>query len=126
MTDELKPCCDDLKAAMCSGTDNEAYGRLISYWQGRWHTGCRLKPMNFCPWCGKSLGDENKRAEVAVPDDDVTHIFDAMDKAKAERDALKAENERLRRALEEIAKWYGPETPAHQTAKAALDKEQGE
>lgn len=47
------PCCNEFERAQVSGTDNEAYGRLIRLeHDGSYTTGCDLPAIRFCPWCG--------------------------------------------------------------------------
>ena len=49
-------CCEPMIKAQESGTDNEAYGALISYYGGNdAGVGCDLPPITFCPWCGKKI-----------------------------------------------------------------------
>lgn len=51
-------CCDDMRHARQSGTDNEMYGALV-YWSGdKIVMGCDLPAIRFCPWCGHEKTDE--------------------------------------------------------------------
>jgi hypothetical protein len=47
-------CCEAWEKAQQSGTDNEAYGRLL-YGADDWRMGCDLPPVKFCPWCGAEV-----------------------------------------------------------------------
>ncbi len=52
----LKLCnCSERSAAQESGTDNEMYASALSGYQGFWEIGSGLKPIKYCPWCGKLL-----------------------------------------------------------------------
>lgn len=57
MKSEVIGCCDDFKKAQSSGTDNEMYGALISFFMDNWNAGCGLSSLYFCPWCGFRLSD---------------------------------------------------------------------
>ena len=49
-------CCFPMIDAQQAGTDNEAYGSLVSYsLEGIAEMGCDLPPITFCPWCGKKI-----------------------------------------------------------------------
>lgn len=47
--------CDDFKKAKEKYTDNEGYESLIYDHEDEdvWNIGCELKPLIYCPWCGK-------------------------------------------------------------------------
>ncbi len=47
--------CEEFQNANQSGTDNEAWGRLIRKDDRGWTIGCDLHPIIYCPWCGKKL-----------------------------------------------------------------------
>lgn len=48
--------CQAFKDAQLSGTDNEAWGRLIRRDGAEgWSIGIDLPPMKFCPWCGREV-----------------------------------------------------------------------
>ena len=48
-------CCEDMKHAQESGTDNECYGSAV--W-GAWSIGTSLPDISFCPWCGQPVREE--------------------------------------------------------------------
>ncbi len=55
-------CCPDFVAGCQDETDNEGYRALIQREDCMWndedgliHIGCGLKPIQFCPWCGKKI-----------------------------------------------------------------------
>ena len=48
-------CCAEFLSAMCDGTDNEGYGKLISLEDGKYSAGEGLNDLKFCPWCGANL-----------------------------------------------------------------------
>lgn len=59
----ITPCCQEFGKALQPCTDNEGYGRLVSWHSGQLPTmGCDLEPLRFCPWCGDklSLGNESQ------------------------------------------------------------------
>jgi len=60
-TKEIKCTCQAFNDAQLAGTDNEAYGALIRFWDGEWKAGCDLPPITFCPWCGKSLNKDHTK-----------------------------------------------------------------
>ncbi len=46
-------CCNDFWQAMQTGTDNEGYGSLVSYYGRAFHIGSgNLPEIAMCPWCG--------------------------------------------------------------------------
>lgn len=56
MTDQpLDTCCQQFANALEVGTDNEGYSALIRCGWDRYHIGCELDPLSYCPWCGKRL-----------------------------------------------------------------------
>jgi hypothetical protein len=76
---EMEPvniCCTDFLRASESGTDNDGYMSLIRFTRyGEWHAGMyQLKPIAFCPWCGKKLenvaGGNHAAEEGIVQGDD--------------------------------------------------------
>lgn len=52
-------CCEAMKDAQQSGTDNEAWGPLV---RGT-SIGCGLPPIKFCPWCGRPVPGEQRDAD---------------------------------------------------------------
>lgn len=54
---ESKGCRQWLRAQQ-SGTDNEMYGRLLRIMDGDALIGCDLDPIEYCPWCGTPLKDD--------------------------------------------------------------------
>jgi len=52
--------CSEFREAQQSCTDNEGYGRLIREWGGEWRIGCDLPAMNYCPWCGNRVPQNEK------------------------------------------------------------------
>jgi hypothetical protein len=50
--------CRNWLRAQQSGTDNEAYGRLLGHFGDDWSMGSDLDPIDYCPWCGASLSDD--------------------------------------------------------------------
>ena len=58
-------CCGSWESAQTTGTDNEAYGRLLSYWAGEWRVGCELPEVRFCPWCGKAIAEPQTTVTAA-------------------------------------------------------------
>lgn len=50
----VEVCCAVFGQALEPGTDNEAFGRAISPWQG-WRIASGLPTILYCPWCGAVL-----------------------------------------------------------------------
>jgi len=49
-------CCMPMIQAQQAGTDNEAYGALVSCSiEMIIEIGCDLPPITFCPWCGRKI-----------------------------------------------------------------------
>lgn len=53
-------CCQAWADAQTPGTDNEGYGQLLRHTLGRWSIGVDLPHIEFCPWCGAGIDDEQK------------------------------------------------------------------
>lgn len=47
--------CSEFQDAQKKYTDNEGWDPLIYEWDNGWGIGSDLPPMNYCPWCGKSV-----------------------------------------------------------------------
>lgn len=44
--------------AQCRGTDAEMFGALIYESDGEWRAGSSLEGLEYCPWCGASLSED--------------------------------------------------------------------
>ncbi len=53
-------CCDEFIRARQSGTDNEAFGKLIHLIASEYFMGSDLAPISYCPWCGYEIEDEEE------------------------------------------------------------------
>jgi hypothetical protein len=49
-------CCNFMRHAQQSGTDNEGYGALVNYFGGSYSIGS-FTSFEFCPWCGKPVSN---------------------------------------------------------------------
>jgi len=57
MKDDLAPgykyCCDEWLNSHGTGTGNEGYNYLVTYYKSGFpEIGYGLPPVRFCPWCG--------------------------------------------------------------------------
>lgn len=56
-------CCDEYAKACESGSDNEAWGRLVLNYGGKETIGSDLAPIKFCPWCAAPKNKENEHGK---------------------------------------------------------------